>query len=412
MNFEDLQVQVHPGPGMVARFSGAAAVLAQVSPSPGFDDELLAVIAAACEQYGPRPGRNLMRKVAGVITNTEPEDVTSFAVAADTPDGLAVLLCGNMDLRVCIGADEQTLSGHDVATWVDRVIHDPFERLEIFPTGAGAPEVESRVDLRDGVVPGSGITFVPRATTAPARVPGPAAPAAGERAVAAGLPTPPRGSELMDRLTHDASAVVAGAGGPPMVSVPFDEPLPEEELTPLPLADEPASPVGAADEPGPSADEIRVQGILCSRDHFNDPKARFCAQCGISMVHQTHNYVSGPRPALGVLVLDDGATFAVDHDYVIGREPEYSELVQSGEARPLVLEDSSLRLSREHARIRLRDWEVCVEDAHSANGTRIKVPDSSEWITLKPDIPTPIAPGTWIGLSDRELLFQSHFAAG
>ena len=75
-------------------------------------------------------------------------------------------------------------------------------------------------------------------------------------------------------------------------------------------------------------------------------------------------------------MLDDGTTFAVDYDYVIGREPEYSELVQTGRARPLVLEDSTLRLSRKHAHILLREWEVLVEDAHSANGTRIKAPDS------------------------------------
>jgi hypothetical protein len=130
------------------------------------------------------------------------------------------------------------------------------------------------------------------------------------------------------------------------------------------------------------------------------------------MVHQTHDLITGPRPPLGVLVLDDGSTFAVDFDYVIGREPENSELVQKGQARPLLIEDPSLRLSREHARILLDGWEVSVEDAHSANGTRIRVSHSSEWIMLKPGERRSITPGTWLGMSDREFVFESHFGTG
>ncbi len=130
------------------------------------------------------------------------------------------------------------------------------------------------------------------------------------------------------------------------------------------------------------------------------------------MVHQTHDLRSGPRPPLGVLVLDDGATFALDQAYVIGREPEGSELVQSGEARPMMIDDPELRLSRVHTRILLKGWDVCVEDAHSANGTRILRPGSSEWIKLDPDQSVVIAPGTRIGMSDRELIFDSHFGAG
>ena len=99
-----------------------------------------------------------------------------------------------------------------------------------------------------------------------------------------------------------------------------------------------------------------VHGILCSRGHMNDPKARFCAVCGISMVHQTHNLVSGPRPPLGVIVLDDGSSFSLDHDYVIGRDPESSDLVQRGQARPLLIVDPTSQMSRVHARILLREW--------------------------------------------------------
>jgi hypothetical protein len=418
MNFEHVQLQVHPGQGMVARFTGAVVLLSLPSPWPAFDEEVLSVVASSCEEYAPLPGRNLIRKLAGMITAAEPDEVSSFAVAAGGQDGLLVMLCGSMDMQLSTGTAEQRLSGLDVATWVDRVIRDPFDRLSIMPSGATAPDVEPRMDLRNGVVLGSGVTLAPRSLVAPA-VDSAAPPHSSSKVSFVEIacsPTPPRGSKILPRISFEPQAGVVGDDDSKVFSIAFDEPLPESELAPLPVAtDESSGQVSvesAVSPEEPHVDPVTVQGILCAREHFNDPKARFCAQCGISMVHQTHNYVAGPRPTLGVLVLDDGTTFAVDYDYVIGREPEHSELVQAGKARPLVLEDSSLRLSRRHAHISLRGWEVFVEDAHSANGTRIKFPNSAEWIMLKPGEPTPITPGTWIGLSDREFLFQSHFAAG
>jgi hypothetical protein len=200
------------------------------------------------------------------------------------------------------------------------------------------------------------------------------------------------------------------ASGPQLVSekefisLAVSDPLPDNEIHPLPQGTQ----AGSSSEVDSG---MTVRGILCSRGHMNDPKTRFCAVCGISMVHQTHDLVSGPRPPLGVIVLDDGSSFSLDNDYVIGRDPESSDLVRTGRARPLVIVDPTFQMSRVHARILLREWEVCVEDAGSANGTRILRPDSVEWTQLVPDDPTAITPGTRIGLSDRELVFDSHFAA-
>ena len=39
-------------------------------------------MAEACDAYGPLPGRNLIRKLAGLVTSAEPDEVGSFAVAA------------------------------------------------------------------------------------------------------------------------------------------------------------------------------------------------------------------------------------------------------------------------------------------------------------------------------------------
>jgi len=343
-------------------------------------------------------------------------------------------------LLVEAGHEDVVLSGRDVATWVDRVVRDPFDRLVLSPSGVTESAGDPRVDLREGVVVGSGITLSPREGApslpasppeqqvdlpsavevsppeaaappgppkmppSPARRPEPPAPRDAE-------PEAPPTPAEPDPVHAAAAPADAGSG---FVSIALDEPLPVEELRPLPRATIGASTPEPTPDPEsePETGEIVVQGISCSRGHFNDPKARFCGLCGISMVHQTHDLRSGPRPPLGVLVLDDGATYALDQAYVIGREPEGSDLVQSGEARPMMIDDPELRLSRVHTRILLKGWDVCVEDAHSANGTRILRPGSSEWIKLDPDQSMVIAPGTRIGMSDRELIFDSHFGAG
>ena len=57
---------------------------------------------------------------------------------------------------------------------------------------------------------------------------------------------------------------------------------------------------------------------------------QFCTLCGINMVQQTPALVDGPRPPLGLLVLDDGSVFQLEQDYVIGRQPEGAPEVVSG----------------------------------------------------------------------------------
>jgi hypothetical protein len=196
------------------------------------------------------------------------------------------------------------------------------------------------------------------------------------------------------------------------VSIDLSVP-PAEEIKPLPLASEPTpeAEAEAASVAAAEAGEGKILGIYCSRGHFDDPRARFCAICGISMVQQTHNLVWGTRPALGVLVLDDGSSFALDHDFVIGREPETSEHVRSGEAYPLMVDDPSLSISRVHALVSLRDWDVRIEDARSANGTSLLRPGTSDWVLLPAGEPTTITPGTRIRLGDREMIYDSHFKA-
>jgi hypothetical protein len=189
----------------------------------------------------------------------------------------------------------------------------------------------------------------------------------------------------------------------PFVAVALAEPEPEpaEVRQPLPIAGQ--APAAYEEPPGP-----RVRGVICSRGHFNDPSAPFCGVCGISMVQRTLNLVEGPRPPLGVIVFDDGTTFTLDSDYVLGREPENDPAVLSGSARALAMADPDRTVSRVHAGLILDGWNVKAIDRGSANGTFLATPGDDSWVALIPNKPTAIKPGTRIRLGQRVLLFDSH----
>ncbi|MEW1736833.1 FHA domain-containing protein [Nocardia beijingensis] len=152
---------------------------------------------------------------------------------------------------------------------------------------------------------------------------------------------------------------------------------------------------------------VIVQGFQCARHHHNDPRVSFCAVCGIRMDQLTCVLSAGVRPPLGVLLLDDGTSFVLDSDCVLGREPEHSEAVARG-ARPVRLEDSSGGMSRAHAEIRLLDWDVTVVDGGSTNGTHIRHPGRQDWVRAVPGQPIVLAPGAQIQLGGRVLTFDSQ----
>jgi hypothetical protein len=201
-------------------------------------------------------------------------------------------------------------------------------------------------------------------------------------------------------------------------SMPFEAvnllaPLPDETpevREPLPVA---APQAPAAPDVAPAAheaadDSVQVLGVYCKNGHFDDPAARYCAICGISMAQQTLIPRLGPRPPLGVLVLDDGAIFSLDRDYVIGRDPDRDADVASGVARPLRIDDPHGQLSRVHLRIHLEGWQVEVVDLGSANGTGVWRPGDTQWTRVPPQTRIPIRPGTQVGFGRSQLRYESH----
>jgi hypothetical protein len=149
-----------------------------------------------------------------------------------------------------------------------------------------------------------------------------------------------------------------------------------------------------------------VDGVLCARDHFNDPAARACRQCGIGLDQPPRGFQRRPRPPLGVLVLDDGARVTLDTDYVLGREPTFDSDVIDGRARPLRINDPNGTVSRLHLRISLAGWQVEVSDLGSANGSVLQ--SSGAERPLAPFEPTVIEPGTRIGIGHRSMQYVAY----
>ena len=182
----------------------------------------------------------------------------------------------------------------------------------------------------------------------------------------------------------------------------------EARRPPLPVAG--AKPAGPRPGSPAQPSHVLVKGFRCSRNHHNDPRVSFCSVCGIRMDQRTGILVDGRRPPLGLLVLDIGATFVLDDNYLIGRNPEVDEAVIRSRLRPIRLDDDSGTLSRVHAEIRLEGWDVLLLDRGSANGTHIAGAGQSGWTRLAPQQPVVLAPGMHVRVGRRMFTFESAHA--
>jgi FHA domain len=173
---------------------------------------------------------------------------------------------------------------------------------------------------------------------------------------------------------------------------------------PVPLGAEPPGDLGPGDVPSEM-----VEGVYCKNGHFNDPEARSCAVCDISIGPLAKVRQQGPRPPLGVLLLGDGSVCQLDADYVIGREPTLDSAVAEGRARPLRVNDTSGVVSRIHARVELDGWQVFITDLKSANGTEVLLPGERNPTSLLPGVRLPLMAGTQIRLGgEYGLQYDSH----
>jgi hypothetical protein len=157
--------------GVVVRLPGALIVARVGRPETaeitGRLLELCAEVAAEVGTTALTMGRRLVRRVAGVLADADPDQVPDFSLLTTVNDRVAALVHGAMDV-VASGSSGVTLSGVDSATWVDRLLPTEISRVDVGPTGLVAPggfpgglgDLGFPLDLRIGAVPGIGVSLV------------------------------------------------------------------------------------------------------------------------------------------------------------------------------------------------------------------------------------------------------------
>ncbi|MEU1881733.1 FHA domain-containing protein [Streptosporangium sp. NPDC020072] len=188
-----------------------------------------------------------------------------------------------------------------------------------------------------------------------------------------------------------------------------DQPFEYELLTPGGLQGTAESPLSPAPADQQAESRPLVYGVDCKNDHFNDPRVPYCAVCGIALVQRTLVPYKGPRPPLGVLLLDDGMTLRLDSDYLVGRDPERAPEVADGSVRPAKVTSPDGSVSRRHLRVALDGWDVNLVDLGSVNGTQIQPPGDPNFYDIPPNEPVAILPGTTVRIGvSRTMRYESH----
>jgi hypothetical protein len=409
-----------PGSGLVVRAGDLLLVCADGGQEV---DDLLGLVAEVADAGGD--GGLLVRRVAALLAADFYGRFPACAASGPTRDGrLAVLVYGTATADVVSADGDISLAGSDAITSVNRLISGSISAIRLQLPGAGPADSRSRLD--SGVIGAAGVLY--------SAVPDSSVSSFGA------APAP----ESSFGIAPDSSSMLDSAPVPPELLVP-PEPFDQPALLAAPVVVTPvvAAPMIAAPEPagagppmrqpdpaapfvavllGPGAEALdpaelpapvldmrpKVLGVLCTNDHFNDPSLRYCSVCGISMVQPTLVQHEGPRPPLGVLLLDDGSTFRLDLDYIVGREPQADPEVISGTVRPLRITDADGVVSRRHLRVALVGWNVQVEDLGSANGTFVAAPGDQQRHQLAPNQPVVVRPGTQVTMGRRWFRYESY----
>jgi hypothetical protein len=433
--------QIHRGLGVVARWQDIALVIPSDAAHDGIVDEMF-------HRLGPSPtATDLVTAINDLLAN---DQLQSVAMVVEATGGPLAMAYGPVEVLVD-GA--LTLSGADGG--VRKQLPLAAQRLTIRAANLSkAAEPVAPYDLRRGVAPGAGLTLI---TVSVAEPPAPTPTAAAfeqptaqpaqtdaptdspteepmlQPVAEVAMPEPePEILELEDVQQAEAPPPGVRSGRfdehedepihpdgvpqaerdqpalpPSTLSVPFRSVVligssPQADPSPLPLADTPKT--GGLSRGELDAGRVEVEGILCQRQHFNNPNAANCMICGLSMLHLTLNLVSGPRPTLGFIVFDDGSTFGLDRSYVIGREPVPTD---GSPTELLVLSENNETLSRTHAELRLVDWSVQLLDMGSTNGTYIWDHSFERWNQLSPGQPVDLKSGDTVALGRRTFVFES-----
>lgn len=365
------RVSVAPGGGIALARGEVLAVILDPEQHAAGTSALLDLARA-------HDGEELIR--AAALLAMHEEDLPAFGFVVGPLASATVLLHGDIGFHAVVDGMDTGGRGAGAHEWVERTLPGPAEWIGIGTAPQDLPTTRWW-DLQDGSAPASTAWLL-----------GAGEPAAG---------SPP----------HEAITPPSPAAPPEVALVDFGGESTVHPRAPLPPAQappvaEPATDV-ADDEP-----EVIVRGVRCPDDHHNNPRASYCSLCGRRMgVSRSLILVDGPRPPLGVLIVDDGVTIQVRGDMVLGRSPAEHERVVAGSARAITIEDSTKSVSRVHAALSLDEWDVLIDDLGSSNGTFLWDEAGAAWERLEPGKPRMLDGRQRIRLGDRELLFAPHHVA-
>ncbi len=342
------------------------------------------------------------------------------------------------------------LSGAGSRTWVEHTLAvESDARIE---SGASDSTVDAATDLTSGVAlaggfrlelapvapPPDGVAAAETAPAPPRRSPTPPKASRDRRSrrrqPRRSRPTSPRSRRLPCRPSRPTTrrprsprsrprrpAPTAGpstttarsvdAAPPPPAATPGDEDESEvededefhdAEITLPPPA--PGELLGDVIGGAGSADDGRgalVDAKLCPNGHANPPVVASCAVCGQFLTPGTATVVHVPRPSLGHLELDDGTIVELDHELLVGRNPDRdTHPERAGLRRVKVIGD---KVSRSHLEIRYQGWDVLVADCGSTNGTFV-VPHPGGQVTgLEAGRALLLEPGATVYFGSRSL---------
>lgn len=142
-------------------------------------------------------------------------------------------------------------------------------------------------------------------------------------------------------------------------------------------------------EPDPVPEPLTVDARVCSAGHLNEPSRATCALCDEDLDGTPRGLTPVGRPGKRMLVFDDGERLELDGDLVIGRNPD--RIAASANATPYVVNGD--RVSRAHLILRVRGWNLLVEDCGSRNGSVLVPSEGRPPIALTAGSPVALESG-------------------
>src|ERR1700730_10741911 len=147
-----LNLQVFPGDGLVARMPGVCIVtISRTAQQSSIAQHIVEV------SRGTERGEevHMIRRIAGSIVVAPPEDVPSFCLVAQHGAELVMMPHGALEAIVRRPSADERYSG-DAVTWIERRIAPPFSAFEVGADLNFAPTPQRELDLKVGAVNGAG----------------------------------------------------------------------------------------------------------------------------------------------------------------------------------------------------------------------------------------------------------------